>query len=497
MAFIGIGKFSKYYYYIILVYIFQFICDFFIGFNKDMDDPNKKFKNVESLFNLNFYLKDHYLIQNLLVFLSYIICSIIFYRIYRTVGNDRNDRWTARKVREEEIIFFNKRPEYIGFKIILISFLFAMGMILLSSLASLGFNASLWNIEIALMMIINSIIFNNRMGKHHYVSIFLFAGFLSLLQIIYMLSPRTKHSDCNTTKECQEKYLYDNNIIQIITIKFGGFYVVLMFLLYITSYILRDISWVKSKFLMDVKSIKTFKIILSFGIVGSLLVIIILTTSSFIPCNTLYNIIQENNTFIDIANGNNTIDFNKQICNLIRYNKEKKELNFYYDNIFIFFEEIKDKIIYKDTFKEKYSEIFSVFLYFVINIGITFSHSIMLINIDAIVLLVSNNFNNFLERFFYFILNKGKEDNLRLDIFLLLEIEEIIAICGYMIHMELLELKFCKLDYDLKENIILRSIDDSTNAIYREEEEEEEEEEQEQEDDNKKKVTEINDMPKS
>ena len=397
MALIEIGKFSKYYYYIILLYIFQFICDIFTGFNKDMDDPNKKLRNVESLFNLNFYLKDHCLIQNLLVFLSYIICSIIFYRIYRTVENDRDDKWTARKVREKEIKYFNKKPECIGFKIILISFLFAMGMILLSSLASLGFNASLWNIEIALMMIINSIIFNNRMGKHHYVSIFLFAGFLSLLQIIYMLSPRTKHSDCNTTKECQEKYLYDNNIIHIITIKFGGYYAFLIFLLYITSYILRNISWVKSKFLMDVKSIKTFKIILSFGIVGSLLVIIILTTSSFIPCNTLYNIIQENNTFIDIANGNNTIDFNKQVCNLIRYNKEKKELNFYYDNIFIFFEEIKDKIVYKDTFKEKYLEIFSIFVYFVMNIGITFSQTIMLKNLDAIILLVNNNFNYFVE----------------------------------------------------------------------------------------------------
>ena len=344
------------------------------------------------------------------------------------------------------------------------------------------------------MMIINSIIFNKKMGKLQYVSIFLFAGFLSLLQIINMLSPRIKHSDCNTTKECQEKYLYDNNIIQIITIKFGGFYVVLIFLLYIISYILRNISWVKSKFLIDMNSVNIFKILLSFGIVGSLLVIIILIFLSFIPCNTLYNIIQENNTFIDLANGNNTIDFNKQVCNLIQYNKDKKELKFYYDNIFIFFGEIKFKIENKHTFKEKYSEIFSVFLYFVINIGITFSHSIMLINIDAIVLLVSNNFNNFLERFFYFILNKGKEDNLRLDIFLLLEIEEIIAICGYMIHMELLELKFCKLDYDLKENIILRSIDDNTNAIYREEEEEEE---QEQEDDNKKKMTEINDMPNS
>ena len=47
MALIEIGKFSKYYYYIILLYLFQFICDIFTGFNKDMDDPNKKLRNVE------------------------------------------------------------------------------------------------------------------------------------------------------------------------------------------------------------------------------------------------------------------------------------------------------------------------------------------------------------------------------------------------------------------------------------------------------------------
>ena len=183
-----------------------------------------------------------------MVFLTYIICGIIFYRIYRKFEYNKNDRWTARKWIDFEKQYFNKKPEYIEFNIILISLFFAVSIILLRFLASLRFNASLWNIEIALMMIINSIIFNKKMGKHQYVSIFLFAGFLSLLQIINMLSPRIKHSDCNTTKECQEKYLYDNNIIQIITIKFGGFYVVLIFLLYITSYILRNIGWVKSKF---------------------------------------------------------------------------------------------------------------------------------------------------------------------------------------------------------------------------------------------------------
>ena len=87
---------------------------------------------------------------------------------------------------------------------------------------------------------------------------------------------------------------------------------------------------------------------------------------------------------------------------------------------------------------------------------------------------VNNNFNYFVERLFFFILNIGEEDNIRPEIFLLLEIEEIIAICGYMIHMELLELKFCKLDYDTKKSIHLRSIDESNiGRIYGDDEEEE------------------------
>ena len=89
MALIGIGKFSKYYYYIFLVFICQFICDFFTGFNKDLDDSNKNLRNVENLFNLSFILKDHYLIQNLIEFLGYIGCSFIFYLLFRRFEKSR------------------------------------------------------------------------------------------------------------------------------------------------------------------------------------------------------------------------------------------------------------------------------------------------------------------------------------------------------------------------------------------------------------------------
>ena len=40
-----------------------------------------------------------------------------------------------------------------------------------------------------------------------------------------------------------------------------------------------------------------------------------------------------------------------------------------------------------------------------------------------------------------------------------------IAIFGFLIYLELIELKFCKLNYNLRKNIIKRSIDDINQSI--------------------------------
>ena len=480
MALIGIGKFSKYYYYIFLVFICQFICDFFTGFNKDLDDSNRNLRNVENLFNLSFILKEHYLIQNLFEFLGYIGCSFIFYLAFRIFEKSGKNEWTVRKFDKFERKYFNKKSENIILILILVGFSYSMGVILRTFLLSLRFDASFWNIEIVIIIYFSYKILNNKISNHQYVSICLIGIFLTILQIIYMLSPRTKHSDCNTTKECKEKYLYDNNIIEIIIKKYGGYYIIPIFLLYILSYILRDYSWVKSKYLIDLKSIQIYKILFCFGIIGSLLVIIILIFTSYLPCSTFKNVnYYNNNNFSYINYENNTIfiDFNKQICNLIYYNEEQKELNIYYDNIFIFFNELRDKIDSEDNIFLRICEIFHFFIFFVMNIGIIFSQTMMLKNIDAIILLVNNNFNYFFERLFFFIFNIGNENYFRTDVFILVEIEEIISVCGYLIYMEILELKFCRLDYDLKKNITLRGNDEyDIGELLGEEEEEEEKE---------------------
>ena len=182
---------------------------------------------------------------------------------------------------------------------------------------------------------------------------------------------------------------------------------------------------------------------------------------------------------------------NKQVCNLNYYNEEQKELNIYFDNIFIFFNELRDKIDSEDNTFLRIFEIFYYFIYFVMKILIIFSQTIMIKYLDAIILLVNNNFNYFFERLFFFILNRGNENYLRTDIFFLVEIEELISICGYLIYMEILELKFWRLDHDLKKNITLRGNDEYDIGELLGEEEEEEE----KENDNKEEMIEAKEKP--
>ena len=76
--------------------------------------------------------------------------------------------------------------------------------------------------------------------------------------------------------------------------------------------------------------------------------------------------------------------------------------------------------------------------------------------------------NILIYRYFYFfvkniiqiIINEGDEQYIIYTKFILSEVENLIGmICG-LIYIELLELKFCKLDYELKKNIDKRSTED-------------------------------------
>ena len=116
-------------------------------------------------------------------------------------------------------------------------------------------------LEIALIVILSKTILKIKIGNHQKVTVFLISGILMIFRIINCILPRARHSDCGNTEECKNKYLTDNNLLIIIYKKFGSyFYIPLIFIIYILIAIMRDYSWVKIKYLIDIKSVHYFKL---------------------------------------------------------------------------------------------------------------------------------------------------------------------------------------------------------------------------------------------
>jgi hypothetical protein len=348
---------------------------------------------------------------------------------------------------------------------------------LFTILASLNFDASFWTLEILFIIFLMYKLFKIQIGNHQKVTIFLLAVVLFIMQIISIFIPRTKHNDCNG-QECKRKYISDNNLLTIIIEKFGNYYYIpIIIIFYNIGYILKDYCWVKSKFLMDIKNVKMHHILYSIGIIGSLMAIIGFILLTIFPCRSFKNVERIDDFFysfqyFDDNNNLQKISLHSQICSLDNYNETSKELKLYFDNVFLLFNSISSNNNYQNCL-----EIFALLIYLLMNIIISLSQMIMLKKLDAIILLVNNNFNYFIGRIIFFILTKKREDYLRTDLFILLELEELISMIAYMIYMEIIELKFCRLDYDLKRNIHTRGISD-LESIHQLNDEEEEEEEQ-------------------
>ena len=122
---------------------------------------------------------------------------------------------------------------------------------------------------------------------------------------------------------------------------------------------MRDYSWVKLKYIMDIKSIPVFKLMLLIGIIGCSLIIICFSIVSNTPCNVIENVTKNPDGFT-YGNTSQYVDFSRQVCGVIDYDEETQKLTFYYDNFSIF---ISD---YTNSSREGL-EIFIIFFYFINN----------------------------------------------------------------------------------------------------------------------------------
>ena len=131
--------------------------------------------------------------------------------------------------------------------------------------------------------------------------------------------------------------------------------------------------------------------------------------------------------------------------------KKTKTLYLFYDSIKLISKE------YSNTDKENMLEIFVLipllFIAYFIN---EISRLMMVRYTDPNNILVYKNFFYFVERIIQIIINKGDEQYITYAQFVILELDELVSILSNMIYIEVIELKFCKLDYDLKKYITIR-----------------------------------------
>lgn len=297
MKYIGFGFFSKYYIYILFVFICQIIWDFFFaGFNQYVNNSSNDGKSV---IGYTSFFGKHFLIKNLLTFIAYCLSGLIFHYFYIKFEKAKEGELSIRGYKELQNQYLGVEFESHKYTIIIIGIFISLSTIIFTFLGSLNMDSSVWALELIFLIFLNNRIFKIKTSRHHKVSIILLIVVFFTLNIISSFLPVTEHNNCGEP-DCKEKYFSDNNIYVHVHKLFKSWvFVPLIFIIYIIVYAFRDYFWVKSKYLIDAKNVEIHKLLYYIGIIGSLLSIFFLIFSTFIPCNSYEDVEIINNIYFN------------------------------------------------------------------------------------------------------------------------------------------------------------------------------------------------------
>jgi len=403
---ISCGKINKYFGYIFLSVLFKLLQDLAFGTNY-----NNSFQGLK-LFEMP---KDHYIIHDLFGYMVVFFSSLIVYkcRKNRTKNVLISKAESAQDQKEED---YSKKYFV---TLLLIIILWVIEMQLKQLYDDFLKNLDFWMLELIIMFYFMKKTFNVELYKHQKLS-FLIIIFPFIFKVGTIILSIISHD------ENDPGFLYiDYKLLIPIGI------ILYIILLISESYILTTI-----KFFMDIRFISVPKVLIYFGLFGSIIGLIIVFSSSHIKCPY----------------------FKESICQ-IKYIDHNNKTIYYLENYKIYFSDLKENIIKEiiinllgqfsflfDSFFSllviKYlspiHKIFSIPLYF-------FSQKTLLVII------------NLCKEHTFFSKNKIKYIHWKftLDI-----TSDLVSIIGLMIYLEIIVFNFCDFNYDTRESISIRAIDD-------------------------------------
>ena len=428
---IGIGNCSIYNFYILGAFILHLLEDYLLS----IDDIKDNYKN--NLFGFSPKLKKHKLVRLLYKYIGFIIFGTLFYFIQnpkdiRDINNNLiKDNGLNLRLRYSLKTNKSFKSNKYFKELLIIGIIYSLQALVRKILGFFGFaKFDLWIFNIIFIFILMKKNFKIDIYKHQkYSLIFIFiSNFILLIWSNLVKSyVSIKENKENEIKKING-YYYSKEIIGNDYFFHGAFFL-FIYIIFIILSIANPYSKVLSKKLMDFKYQSHYKIIIIIGIFGLFFTTIIILFTSIFKCDD---------------------NIKKNIC----------KINGHLDSIYEYYLNIKDQ--YKEHKTLFFVEILIVIpLYaFVIFLQFTFEY-LIIFYLNPYYILISDcayfstqqilkvifQFNN-IENYFYI--------NFTADI---------LALLSYFIFLEIIELRFCELNKDIRKNIIKRQYSSSINFI--------------------------------
>ena len=446
---ISFAKFNKKHLYIVFSIVFLILKDVVFGYNY-----NDSFK---PLFSDKAYenFSEHYLIKNICCYIATFILSLILYIIEskkfgrKSLNKSENGDNHSASLSPSKInyIYHNNKNYFLTNKALLI-FVFIVFMWILDEnliqIFSFLKDLDFWMIEIIIISYMTAKIFKNKMYLHHKLIIF-----LNLIPVLFKIIAiyLSFQDKCNKVGDdyyyCfyykENKCLSRNETISYkLNEGLKNYYVknaylvpigIIVYLILITlrSYVNSSIKW-----LMDLKYISEKKLLMIYGLMGTLISSIICIITTFIECK----------------NEEDKLDIYDYICK-VKYNNK-----LYFDS-FTAIQQSLEKKDYKwiTILKTFFGIIFFYFnkyfsiliIKYLTPVHLIFSFPVYYF-VQKVVLIINTLI---IEKTFF---SASRINYIQVK-FILDILGDILSSFGFLVYLEIIELNFCKLNYNLRRKI--------------------------------------------
>ena len=401
---IGVGKCSFFYLYIFGAFISDLLSDYIIS----LTDINKKYDY--NMFKTNPVLRHHKLIRLSYKFLGMMIFSIIFIFIQK-----------PKKIRKESMKKLDnasnskKSPSLnkSAFKeLLIIGIIFSLQTLIRKILSIFNFKKfEFWIFNFIFIIVFMKYYFKINLYRHKkYTLIFIFVSNLILLSVSNLQ---------NTYDSIKETGKKTNGFVYIKELLGSPFYSILIYIIYIITSAGSSYSRVLSKKIMEHKYQSPYEIIVIIGIFGFIFVIISVIFTSCFECDESI----------------------KSVC---RLNGRLDDFKTYFSNL---------KKEYFNTKRDFFIEIFLVLpLYLFLGFFQFICEFLIIFYLNPNYIIISDCLSYSIKYFLKLIYQLEDIRINHIDF-----IEEIIALVSGCIYLEIIELRFCGLNKDIRANIMRRS----------------------------------------